>query len=221
MLLSYELMSAYEIVLRRMPPNTFVDKSTVGQVMAWCRQWATSINKVLFWQHEIYQSQTKCVNVSCRSTPCFLTNYYRKENKVEHSVFWINILRNMSNAHGLCCITFALHMASETWHLFISRWTSNRKILRILEAAGFDLFYDIWNLTGFSAALLSMSLSNFKAIGGFTTRGFTRSYGKTSVCLVNRGPEKFFLEWLMFYFVSLRRGLHIPMIKYSGLRKIS
>ena len=51
----------------------------------------------------------------------------------------------------------------------------------------------LWNLTGSSAALLPRCLLNFRAIGKVQTRisglrDFTRSCGKTSYCLVNRGP---------------------------------
>ena len=44
-----------------------------------------------------------------------------------------------------------------------------------------------WNLTGISTAMLPMYLSNFRAIGKVWTRDFTRTYGKTSVHLPNRG----------------------------------
>ena len=49
------------------------------------------------------------------------------------------------------------------------------------------------NLTGISAVLLSMCLSNYRAIGKVQTRisglrDFMRSCGKTSYRLVNRGP---------------------------------
>ena len=77
----------------------------------------------------------------------------------------------------------------------LSGWTSCRKISRSLEAGRFRsrLFQSLWNLTGISAALLPRCLSNFKTIWSLwhpilRPRDFARSYGKTSVPLVNRGP---------------------------------
>ena len=64
-----------------------------------------------------------------------------------------------------------------------------------LEAARFDviMILSLWYLTGFSVALLPRCLSHIRAIGkGWTRisrlRDFTRSCGKTSLCLVNRSP---------------------------------
>ena len=42
------LNNSYEIALRRMPHNPFDDKSTLDQVMAWCRQ-ATSYYLNQYW----------------------------------------------------------------------------------------------------------------------------------------------------------------------------
>ena len=65
-----------------------------------------------------------------------------------------------------------------------------------LEAARLDvaMVVSLWNLTGTSAAALPRYLPNFRAIGKVWTRisrlrDFTRSCGKTSYRLVNRGPE--------------------------------
>ena len=65
-----------------------------------------------------------------------------------------------------------------------------------LEATRLDvaIVVSLWNLTGTAAAaLLPRCLLNFKAIGKVQTRisrlrDFTRSCGKTSYRLVNRGP---------------------------------
>ena len=77
----------------------------------------------------------------------------------------------------------------------LSGKTSYRQISRSLEAArlGVIMIVSFWNLTGISAALLPRWLSNFRAIGKVLTRisrfrDFTRSCGKTSYRLVNRGP---------------------------------
>ena len=72
--------------------------------------------------------------------------------------------------------------------------TSYRQISWSLEAArlGVIMIVSLWNLTGISAALLPRCLLNFRAIGKVQTRisrlrDFTRSCGKTSYRLVNRG----------------------------------
>ena len=77
----------------------------------------------------------------------------------------------------------------------LSGKTSYRQIPWSLEAArlGVIMIVSLWNLTGISAALLPRCLLNFKAFGKVQTRilrlrDFTRSCGKTSYRLVNRGP---------------------------------
>ena len=71
--------------------------------------------------------------------------------------------------------------------------TSYPKISRSLEAARFwfGLIQSLWNLTGISTAALPRCLSNFRAMRSLQyptsrLRDFTRSCGKTSVCLLNR-----------------------------------
>ena len=80
----------------------------------------------------------------------------------------------------------------------ISEKTSFRKISLSLEAARFvfRIVRSLWNLTGTSAAVLPMCLSNFKAIWQFKVpiswlRDFTRSYEKTSFRILRRGPVVF------------------------------
>ena len=80
----------------------------------------------------------------------------------------------------------------------ISEKTSFRKISSSLEAARFvfRIVRSLWNLTGTSAAVLPMCLSNFKAIRQFKVpiswlRDFTRSYEKTSFRILRRGPGPF------------------------------
>ena len=77
----------------------------------------------------------------------------------------------------------------------ISEKTSFHKISSSLEAARVvsRIVRSLWNLTGTSAALLPMCLSNFKAIRRFKVqfswlRDFTRSYEKTSFRILRRGP---------------------------------
>ena len=75
----------------------------------------------------------------------------------------------------------------------LSRRTSYRQRSWNLEAARLYvmIIVSIWNLIGISATLLPRRLSNFTAIGKISNwitriRDFTRSYGKTSVRLVNK-----------------------------------
>ena len=77
--------------------------------------------------------------------------------------------------------------------------TSYRQIMWSLLAARLYVIkiIPICNLTGISAALLPSCPSNFRAIGKDLTRNswlrdFMSSYGKTSYCLVNRGPAEYF-----------------------------
>ena len=77
----------------------------------------------------------------------------------------------------------------------LSGRTSYCKISWNLEAArlGVEMTVSFSNLTDISAALLSMCLSNFGAVGKVWTRiprlrDFTRSCSKTSVYLMNTGP---------------------------------
>ena len=77
----------------------------------------------------------------------------------------------------------------------ISEKTSFRKISWSLETARFvfRIIRSLWNLTGTSAALLPMCLSNFKAIWQFKVpfswlRDFARFYEKTYFRILRRGP---------------------------------
>ena len=85
----------------------------------------------------------------------------------------------------------------------ISEKTSFRKISSSLEAARFvfRIVRSLWNLTGTSAAVLPMCLSNFKTIRQFKVqiswlRDFTRSYEKTSFRILRRGPGSVFSKKL-------------------------
>ena len=77
----------------------------------------------------------------------------------------------------------------------LSGKTSYHQISWSLEAArlGVVMIASLWNLTGILAALVPRCLLNFRAIRKIRTRisrhwDFTRSCGKTSYPLVNRGP---------------------------------
>ena len=74
--------------------------------------------------------------------------------------------------------------------------TSYQQILWGLEAArlGVIMIVSLWNLPVIPAALLSSYQSNIRAIWRayaqiLWLRDFTRYCGKTSICLVNRGPD--------------------------------
>ena len=80
---------------------------------------------------------------------------------------------------------------------YITSWTPFQYPVRLrrLEAARLvdEIIISIWNLTGASAALLPMSLSNFKAITHFLIqisrlRPSVRSYNKTSFRILKQGP---------------------------------
>ena len=94
------------------------------------------------------------------------------------------------------CVLGRIHSHTILGLYSLSGKTSYRKISWSLEAArfGFELFQSLGNLAGTSAALLPRCLSNFRAIRPLQhpisrLRDFTRFGGKTSYCLVNRGPE--------------------------------
>ena len=77
-----------------------------------------------------------------------------------------------------------------TWRILRNCWP-----IVSLEVARFvfRIVRSLWNLTGTSAAVLPMCLSNCKAIRQFKVpiswlRDFTRSYGKTSFRILRRGP---------------------------------
>ena len=83
----------------------------------------------------------------------------------------------------------------------LSGRTYYHKISWSLEAAsfGFRLFQSLWNLTGTSAAVLPMCLSNFRAIRSIQhpisrLRDFARFGGKTSYRLMHRGTEGY--KWM-------------------------
>ena len=92
----------------------------------------------------------------------------------------------------------------------LSGKTSYRQISWSLEAARLDvaMVVSLWNLTGTSAAALPRNLPNFRAIGKVQTqisrlRNFTRSCGKTSYRLVNRGPYSVLVDPNVSYVSAL------------------
>ena len=85
------------------------------------------------------------------------------------------------------------------WASSLSGKTFYNQILWSHEFTKLDviMILSLWNYAGTSIALLSMCLSNVRAIGKVSTRNsrlrdFTRSCGKTSVCSVNKGPSGLF-----------------------------
>ena len=80
----------------------------------------------------------------------------------------------------------ALHSVGLYW---VRGRTSYRKIPWSLEALKLDviMFVSLWNLTGGAAEIPVKSKSDWKSPTRIIRfRDFTRSCGKTSVCLVNR-----------------------------------
>ena len=113
----------------------------------------------------------------------------------------------------LCLLCVESNIFSGFWHMglySLNGKTSYRQISWSLKAMrlGDIIIISLWNLTDISAALLPRCLLNFRAIGKVRTRisrlrDFTRSCGKTSYCLVNRGPG-----WDCLSVMSPRRCLH-------------
>ena len=96
----------------------------------------------------------------------------------------------LSPSHNICNSDTGLGLYS------LSRKMSYRQISSSLEAARLDVIIviSLGNSTGISTVLLPKCLSNFRAIGKDYTRisrlrDFTRFCGKTSVLLVNKGPD--------------------------------
>ena len=108
----------------------------------------------------------------------------------------------------------------------LSGKTSYRQISWCLEASRLDVAMVVllWNLTGTSAATLPRYLPNFRAIEKVLTRisrlrDFTRSCGRTSYRLVNRGPD----SWCMGIRGALQykdhfQGVGIPIKKIKQLQ---
>ena len=63
----------------------------------------------------------------------------------------------------------------------------------------FKLFQSLWNLTGTFSAALPRCFSELYDHYNIQSRGFTRTCGKTSVRLVNRGPE--YIQYPQKYFI--------------------
>ena len=87
---------------------------------------------------------------------------------------------------------------------------SYRQVSWSLESARFDVrewSYCFEILTGIPAALLQRCVSNVRAIGRVQTRisqlrDFTISCGKTSIRLVNRGPDPYSCCWTLTQYFS-------------------
>ena len=105
----------------------------------------------------------------------------------------------------------------------ISEKTSYCKISWSLEAARFvfRIVRSLWNLTGTSAAVLPMCLSNCKAIRQFKVpiswlRDFTISYEKTSFRILRRGPESCWWKTrpIQLLLMTWLLGLLLPQLTY-------
>ena len=116
-------------------------------------------------------------------------HFVEGEMKNVHIHDWPESMRLSSFLWGRHCI-------SDQGPVSISEKTSFRKISSSLEAARFvfRIVRSLCNLTGTSAAVLPMCLSNFKAIRKFKVpipwlRDFTRSYEKTYFRILRGGPD--------------------------------
>ena len=153
----------------------------------------------------------------CASKKCTLLNYTRKRDIFEFMCHIVKGQDALSNPRGAAqafrqwCTWLAIHdhaSVTAVWDsnttdqqhdlglYSLSGKTSYRQISWSLEAARLCVIMIVshWNLTGISAALLPSCLSNCRAIEKVYSRisrlrDFTRSCGKTSYGLVNRGPE--------------------------------
>ena len=125
------------------------------------------------------------IDYNLTTYPCIAKNQARSCNEI------IYITHNGNFPRWFLLMTWPGHQGLYS----LSGKTSYRKISWSLGAARFGviMIVSLWNLTGISAALLPRCLSNLRAIGKVQTRisrlrNFTRSCGKTSYRLVNRGP---------------------------------
>ena len=159
----------------------------------WFRKWLVACS-----------TQRPYLHQCCHIVNLTLRNKFRWKNA--HATKCICRLHNVSHLSrsiwdNQCGITLIWHWGpvthiyvSELGPVSISEKTSFRRISWSLEAARFVFrsVRSLWNLTGTSAALLPMCLSNFKAIRQFKVlfsrlRDFARSYEKTSFRILRRG----------------------------------
>ena len=159
-----------------------------------------------------YRERTVAHNVFHRCQYYPVVDIFSKKIKLKskQSLSPSNLIRLMTSWYmqEMPQLVLFLYLNMLGWRLcFVSSlttgplFTKHRKISWSREAARLDVILIVspWSLTGISAALLSICLSNFRATVQVYTRisrfrDFTRYCGKTSYRLVNRGRgEKFFL----------------------------
>ena len=138
-----------EIALSGTPLDLTDDKSTLVQIMAWCRQ-ATSHYLSQCWPISMLPNgvtRPKWVNRSCIQNHIYWQLLYSVESKLPAM---------SSKGQG----------ADSTSHK-----TSYRKIPQSLQGArsGVKMLVLLWNLAGISAAVLPRYLPNFRAIGKILT----------------------------------------------------
>ena len=102
-------------------------------------------------------------------------------------------LQSMMRANGWIYSIVTLGLYSLSGKMFYHQISWSFEAARL----GVMMIISLWNLTGISAVQLPRCLSNFRAIRNDSNqisriRDFTRSCGKTSVRLVNRGPKVVF-----------------------------
>ena len=138
----------------------------------------------------------------CHASPCTYikspSNTRSNHQKFSISIFDITIFHEIKKTsyHGRC---YKRHIQGP---VSISDKTSYCKISSSLEVVRFvcRIVRSLWNLTGTSAALLPVCLSNFKVMRSISRlRDFTRSYGKTSCRTLKRchgGALSYLMAWV-------------------------
>ena len=152
------------IALRWISWDLSDDKSTLVQVMAWCRQ-AIS--------HYLNQCWPRSLPPYGVARPQWVKLGYRYNREVPNN----NTTRLFQGPYSL---GGSASYCKISWSLEVTRF-------------GFRLYQSLWNLTAISAAILPRCLSNFRALRPLLhptlhLQVFTRFGDKTSCRLVTTGP---------------------------------
>ena len=162
-------------------------------------------NRKIHWC-DVYKKADFLVSLVKYQKPC----HYKK---LKYPRSLINKCDALENQLLLLVSSWSMQLLapSQQGPVSISEKMSYRKISWSLEAARFVLriVWSLWNLTGTSAALLPMCLSNFKTIRQFKVPiswllVFTRSYDKTSFRILRRGPGCYQWEVSRWGLIHLR-----------------
>ena len=145
------LSNSCETALRSMPQNPSDDKSTLVQVMAWCRQAAG---------HYLSQCCPRSLSPYAITRPRYVNNHRIESVRILCLVsgVLINMTHLINSNRGIKFTILGLYSPSGR--------TFDRRISWSLEATRSDvtIVASLWNLTGISVVLLPRCLSNFRAI---------------------------------------------------------